>query len=89
MLVFISMVILAGGHLGRDKTLEKLCSRFFWKNMTDDIRLYVQQCDKCQRMNAKFIKSTAKLHPIAVEPRVWHQVSPTILLQYRCKYIMG
>ena len=81
------MMISTGGHLGRDKTLEKLCSRFFWKNMTEDIRLYVQQCDKCQRMNAKFTKSNAKLHPISVEPQVWHQVKPNNRLQYACKYI--
>ena len=65
----------AGGHLGRDKTLEKICTRFFWKSMTDDIREYVQQCDKCQRMNAKFNKSNAKLHSVAVKPQVWHRVS--------------
>ena len=69
----------AGGHLGRDKTLDKICSRFYWKNMTEDIKLYVQQCDKCQRSNAKFTKSGAQLHPIPVEPKVWQPVS---VLQY-------
>ena len=63
------------GHFGRDKTVEKICSRFYWKNMYDDIRAFVQRCPKCQQMNAWFIKSNAKLYPIPVEPQVWHQVS--------------
>ena len=43
--------------------------------MTEDIREYVQSCEKCQRMNAKFVKSNTTLHPIPVEPKVWRQVS--------------
>ena len=65
----------AGGHFGHDKTVEKICCQFYWKNMYDDIREFVQHCPKCQQMNARFIKSNAKLHPIPVEPQVWHQVS--------------
>ena len=42
--------------------------------MTEDIRDYVQCCEKCQRMNAKFMKSNATLHPIPAEPKVWRQV---------------
>lgn len=59
-----------GGHLCRDKTVEKICSRFFWKNMTDDIKDYVKRCDSCQRMNARFVKASA----IPVLPDVWKQV---------------
>ena len=43
--------------------------------MNEEIRQFVQNCDKCQRMNAKFVKSNAKLHPIPVSAKVWHQVS--------------
>ena len=47
-----------GSHLGRDKTIQKISSRFFWKNINEDIRIFVQHCDKCQRTNAKFSKSS-------------------------------
>ena len=43
--------------------------------MNEDIRIYVQHCDKCQRMNTKFLKSDAKLHPVPIHPEVWKQVS--------------
>ena len=52
-------ILFLGGHLGRDKTVEKICMRFHWKKMTEDIREYVQSCEKCQRMNTKFVKSNA------------------------------
>ena len=63
-----------GGHFGRDKTLDKISSRFFWKHMVEEIRDYVSKCPECQKMNAAFVKTNAKLHPIRVEPKVWHQV---------------
>lgn len=63
-----------GGHFGRDKTVEKICSRFYWKNMYDEIQNYVKPCPQCQTMNAKFMKSNVELHQIPVETKVWWQV---------------
>ena len=63
------------GYFGRDRTLEKVTSRFFWEDMYADIREFVKSCDKCQRANdTKFAKIDAVLHPIAVESKVWNQV---------------
>ena len=64
----------AGGHFGRDKTIEKVCSRFFWKDMVEEIRTYVKNCPKCQKMNANFVKTIAQLHSVQVQPKVWSQV---------------
>ena len=65
-----------GGHFGRDKTVEKISSRFYWPQMTNDVRVMVQRCDVCQRKNdAKFCKETAPLHPIPVSAEVWKMVS--------------
>ena len=69
----------AGGHLGRDKTLEKICSRFYLgRGMAEEIKEFVRTCDKCQRVNDKFHKPTAVLHPIPVTPEVWNQVPDSI-----------
>ena len=41
----------AGGcHFGRDKTREKLASRFYWPTMYDDVDNYVKTCEKCQKV---------------------------------------
>ena len=55
--------------------MEKICSRFFWRNMNVEIREFVQSCDKCQKMNPKFNKVAATLRPVPVKAEVWHQVS--------------
>ena len=41
----------AGGcHVGREKTQEKLASRFFWTSMYQDIEEYIKTCEKCQKV---------------------------------------
>lgn len=44
--------------------------------MVGEVREYVASCDICQRTNdgSKFVKATAPLHPIKVEPEVWRMV---------------
>ena len=36
-------------HLGRDRTLDLVRSRFFWPNMAADVISYVATCDRCLR----------------------------------------
>ena len=65
----------AGGHLGRDKTHEKISSRFYWEGISNDIRNYIKGCDVCQRTNdVKFVKAGCELNPIPVKPEVWNMV---------------
>ena len=47
--------------------------------MHADIQEFVRTCDKCQRVNDKFQKPTAVLHPIPVKPQVWQQVYKTLI----------
>ena len=35
------------GHLGRERTLDLVRSRFFWPSMTDSVREYVKTCLSC------------------------------------------
>lgn len=65
-----------GGHFGRDKTIEKVCSRFYWgKGMCGEIQDLLRTCDTCQRVNNKFKKAPQEqLHPIPISPEVWEQV---------------
>ena len=68
----LQMKYATGGHLGRDKTLEKISGRFYWRsNMTNDVKDFVTLCERCQRTNDKFTKPGSVLHPIPIEPEVW------------------
>ena len=71
------MLGLKRSNLGRDKTIQKnmiIQSFLLEKHINDDIRIFLQHCDKGHTTNAKFSKSNAKLHPIVPMPNVWHQV---------------
>ena len=72
--IYLSLLFTGGGHFGCDKTTQKICSRYYWQDMTMQIRDYVQTCDTCQRSNPKLLKSSFALHPIPVKPQVWYQI---------------
>ena len=38
-----------GGHLGRDKTLQKLRFRCYWYGMSTDVKLHVSTCTPCNQ----------------------------------------
>ena len=38
-----------GGHLGIQKTLDKIRSNFYWPGMNGDVQRYCQSCDICQK----------------------------------------
>ncbi len=42
----------AGGHYGRDKTLERLKQSFMWMGMAKDVEVFVESCSIC-RVNKK------------------------------------
>ena len=37
------------GHFGRDRTLDLLKRKWYWRGMAKDVEEYVQSCDKCQK----------------------------------------
>ena len=86
-------VIKGGGHFGRDKTLHKVCSRYYWHSITGDIKAYVSSCDTCQRTNPKLMKESGQLHPIRIQPQVWKRIgidliSPLTTTRGGNKYII-
>ena len=50
------------GHLGMDRVLVLLQERYFWPKMSDDVRKYIRQCDRCMRFKKR--KEQTELFPI-------------------------
>ena len=50
------------GHLGMDRVLVLLQERYFWPKMSDDVRKYIRQCDRCVRFKRR--KEQTELFPI-------------------------
>ena len=50
------------GHLGMDQVLILLQERYFWPKMSEDVRKFIRQCDRC--IWFKNPKEQEKLYPI-------------------------
>ena len=56
-----------GGHLGMDKTMEKISSRYYWPNIKEDVASFIHTCEKCQRVNKSMLMKThIELHLISI-----------------------
>lgn len=49
------------GHLGQNKTLERVRKLFFWRNMPADVRAFVRGCAVCQKRKPTEPKHHGKL----------------------------
>ena len=38
------------GHLGTEKTIKKIKSRFFWVNLSRDVKKFIKECFDCQKV---------------------------------------
>ena len=76
------------GHFGREKRRNKICSRYYWLGMVDDIDNFVTKCDICQRFVRKFNKKHTELHPIIVKDEVWDRIGVDLIGTRGNRYIM-
>ena len=65
---------LMAGHFGRDRTLDLLRRKWFWRGMAKDVEVYIQSCDKCKRVKASTGRSLPPLQPI-VSNRPWSMIT--------------
>lgn len=54
------------GHMGRDRTLERVRRLFYWKSMNTDIENYIASCITCKQIKASynFPPGKMKSHPV-------------------------
>src|SRR5579871_2145655 len=53
-----------GGYFGIIATYEKIKQFYYWNNMFKDIKLYIQQCDRCQHIRKQ--KINEQIYPIKI-----------------------
>ena len=64
-----------GHHIGVNKTAEKISSRYYWPNITGDVRQFCKTCRTCQMKKQMAIRQTSmEMHPIAVPTKVMSQI---------------
>lgn len=55
-----------GSHFGQNATIKKVCDRFYWKSVSDEVRQYVKTCERCQKANPSNKPPPSTLHPVPV-----------------------
>ena len=57
------------GHLGRDKTLDLVRSRFCWPSMAQDVDTHIRNCERCIKRKAPDPPKAPMVPILASEPR--------------------
>ena len=69
-----------GGHLGINKTTEKISSRYYWPNIKEDVTSFIHTCEKCQRVNKSMLMKThIELHLISIPTKIFSQVGINLM----------
>jgi hypothetical protein len=66
---------LIGGHAGITRTLARVSAQFFWPNMKQDVKEFVQKCLICQQAKHDTIAPTGLLQPLPIPEQVWEDVA--------------
>ena len=67
------------GHPGQHKMLELLKRTYWWPELKEDIKRYVQECIKCQQNKVQHQKKAGELHPLEIPQGPWQEISIDII----------
>jgi hypothetical protein len=62
-------------HLGRNKTIRLLASRYYWKGLNASVEQYIRNCYACKRASAPRDRTPGFLHPLPVLERPWQHIT--------------
>ena len=63
-LLMLAHTIPLAGHLGVDKTRERLLNHYYWPKIYETVKVYCGSCPDCQKTGRKFKSDKALLKPI-------------------------
>jgi hypothetical protein len=70
-----------GGHLGRDKTYERLTRRFYWPKMHEQVSSYCNTCPTCQAIKPSHQSPMGLLSPLPIPDVPWASLSLDLITQ--------
>jgi len=65
----------ATGHSGRNETLQRLKYVVYWKEMSKDLRAFVQKCSVCQKCKYETKASPGLLQPLPIPDLIWQHIT--------------
>lgn len=69
------------GHLGRDKTIEKVARNYSWPGLAASVKEYVRTCPACQRNKPTNQAPAGLLQTLPTPEHRWEQVTMDLITQ--------
>ncbi|PRQ60730.1 putative nucleotidyltransferase, Ribonuclease H [Rosa chinensis] len=66
---------LQAGHSGFLRTYHRLSRNFAWPGMRKEIKLFISECDQCQRQKYETINPPGMLQPLPIPDNTWLDIS--------------
>lgn len=63
-----------GGHSGRDATIQRIRSLFYWPRMSVEVQNYVRNCAVCQKNKNDLAAKPGLLQPLPVPNGIWESI---------------
>ena len=70
-----------GGHLGRDKTYDRLSRRFYWPRLHQQVFSYCTTCPTCQAIKPSHQAPLGLLSPLPIPEAPWVSLSLDLITQ--------
>ena len=70
--------VLTAGHLGREKTAQRILRRFFWPTLFKDVKTHCQQCPECQLASCQG-RNRAPLMPLPIIEEPFSRIAMDIV----------
>ncbi|KAL1919204.1 uncharacterized protein VTP21DRAFT_2586 [Calcarisporiella thermophila] len=67
------------GHLGVERTYERMQRNFYWPRMIERVKKYIRSCDTCQRTKANNRAPIGLLQPLSTPSQRWQQISMDLI----------
>jgi len=67
------------GHLEQHRMLELLKRMYWWPELKEDVKKYVQGCFKCQQNKVQHQRKAGELHPLEIPQGPWQGISIDII----------
>lgn len=64
-----------GGHSGRDTTVHRIKSLFYWPVMSKEVQHYIRNCEICQRNKYDLSAKPKLLQPLPLPEGIWQSIS--------------